>query len=187
MPDPSRGVTPTGRAATGDRAPGPDRPTLLDRLHQRALRVAYLALRGWWAVARPRTRGAFVGVWCGERVLILKNSYVAYQSFPGGGVRAGEAPAEAAARECAEEVGLTVTADALTLDFVMEQTWEGKRDTVWMYRLALPAEPPIRIDHREVVEAAFVDPREALRNPLFGPVRRHLEASAPTRLRDTRP
>jgi 8-oxo-dGTP pyrophosphatase MutT (NUDIX family) len=156
----------------------PARPSLLDRVHQRLYRLGYLAFRRWWGIAHPRTRGAFVGIWCEGRVLVLQNSYVGYRSFPGGGVGREEPPAEAAARECGEEVGLAISPDVLRLDFVVEQRWEGKQDTVWMYVLELADEPEIRIDHREVVDARFMSPEDALAAPLFEPARRHIEGRA---------
>lgn len=149
-------------------------PTFVDRGYQLLFRVAYRLLRPWWKLARPQTRGAFVGIWCKGRVLVIQNSYVGYRSFPGGGVRKGEAPVRAAVRECFEEVGVSVEEKDLTLDFRVEHRLEGKRDTVWLYWVELEEEPQVQIDHREVTDAMFLEPAEALAGPLFFPALRHL-------------
>lgn len=160
------------------------KPTLVDLAYQHLFRIAYSVFRQWWQVFRPKTRGAFVGLWWSGRVLVLQNSYVSYRSFPGGGIRRGEEPVDAAARECAEEVGISISADALELDFVVHQTWEGKRDTVWVYWAELSHEPQVRIDNREVVEASFMEPQDALQSALFAPARKHI-ADREARLRET--
>lgn len=149
-------------------------PTWLDRAYQTTFWVGYRVMRRWWRIRRPTTRGAFVGVWCRDQVLLIQNSYVDFRSFPGGGVDAGERPVEAGARECREEIGLEVRTDELRPDLEMAQRFEGKRDTVWVYALDLEVPPTPKIDHREVVWAGFVDPRKALEGPLFPPVREHI-------------
>ena len=155
--------------------PPVSRPTALDRAYQSVFRLGYRLVRRWWRLTRPRSRGAFVAVWAQGRILTLQNSYVSFRSFPGGGIRRHEAPSAAAARECREEVGLAVSPASLQLEFVTEQDWEGKKDVVWMYRIELEEAPPLRVDHREVVEARFMVPSEALAGPLFWPARKHLE------------
>ena len=150
--------------------------TSLDRAYQFAFRLGYKLCRYWWTAFQPSTQGAFVGIWCQGQVLLIQNSYVPYSSFPGGGISSRETPAEAAIRECFEEVGLDVGMGSVALDFVTEHRWENKRDTVWMFRLELAEFPTIRIDNREVVEAAFYEPAEALKLPLFVPVRRHIQS-----------
>lgn len=150
-------------------------PSSLDRAFQGVYWLGYRVMRVWWKVARPQTHGAFVGLWCDGRVLVLQNSYAPYRSFPGGGIQRGEEPLAAAVRECREEVGINVRASDLTFEGKTEHLWEGKRDTVWLYSLELPFEPEVIIDHREVSEARFVDPAEVLQGRLFLPVREHLE------------
>lgn len=159
-------------------------PTHLDRAHQFVYRWGYRAARQWWRLRRPRTRGAFVGVWCGTRVLVLQNSYVEYRSFPGGGIDRGETPVAAARRELWEEVGIRVEASRLQHVLKMEQHFEGKRDTVHVFEIDLEVEPPLVIDHREVIDARFVEARDVLKERIFTPVRRHIEtrlAAAPPR------
>ena len=142
---------------------------------QRAYRMAYLGMRVWWNIAHPDTRGVFVGFWLDGRVLLIRNSYLDYYSFPGGGVKKGEPFLYGAVRECREEVGLTISPFNLIYQFEMFQQWEGKNDSVCMYQYDLQEEPDIQIDRREVIAAEFYSPEEALNQALFPPVRRHIE------------
>ena len=75
-------------------------------------RTAFAALKLYWFVARPRTRG----VKCvlrdpGGRILLVQHSYGdrGVWELPGGGARTGEAPDAAARREMGEELGADVT------------------------------------------------------------------------------
>jgi len=56
--------------------------------------LALVTSGGRWLVGRRQTRDRFAGMW----------------EFPGGKMHEGEAPHQAAVRECREEVGLEVTA-----------------------------------------------------------------------------
>ena len=57
-------------------------------------------------VRRRMVLGTRIIVLDGDRVLLLRHTYVPGWHFPGGGVEPGEAAAEAAAREMVEETGL---------------------------------------------------------------------------------
>lgn len=149
--------------------------TWLDRGYQGFYWLAYRVLRQWWRLRHPTTRGAFVAVWHQGHILLIQNSYVSFRSIPGGGIARNETPLDAAVRECWEEVGLEIAPDRLRFEYEVAQTYEGKRDTVWVYSVELDPLPELRIDHREVVWAGWVSPRDALGNALFPPVRRHLQ------------
>ena len=58
---------------------------LLDAAWRLAYRIAFLLLRVWWALRRPVRHGVVIAVWCGGRVLILRQSYRPGATFPGGG------------------------------------------------------------------------------------------------------
>lgn len=60
-------------------------------------------------VQRRLVLGARVAIFDGDRVLLLRHTYIPGWHFPGGGVEPGEAAAEAAAREMLEETGLEAT------------------------------------------------------------------------------
>ncbi|HEY0715608.1 MAG TPA: NUDIX hydrolase [Polyangia bacterium] len=136
-----------------------------------AYRCAYQMLRLYWRLARPHTHGALVTIWCEERVLLVQNSYLPCWSLPGGSVRARESARQAAVRELREEIGLAINEEVLVpvLDVVHE--WEGKFDHVEIFALALTSPPVVSVDNREVVEARFFAPAEALQLPLFPPLR----------------
>lgn len=154
-----------------------------DAAFRAGLRAAWLGLRTWWWLRRPRVRGAAVVVRVGERILLVRNSYQPRLTLPGGRVRRGEATDAAAARELREEVGIDVAPDRLEplLDRVFR--WGGMRNHVALFELRLPAEPQLALDRREVVAARFVTEEEALRRPLWPPLARWLAerhaASAP--------
>jgi 8-oxo-dGTP diphosphatase len=139
--------------------------------------VGFRAARLWWRVRRPAHDGALVALWCGGRVLMVRSSYRPVLSFPGGGVERGETPVQAAARELAEEVGLELAPDALTLARESVLDWDFRLDHVRIFECRLDAEPVPRIDRREIVEAAFMRADDALAHALPPFVRDYLEAS----------
>ncbi len=149
---------------------------MVDALFRLGLRAAYLALRLYWAVARPTTHGVLVAIWHGGEVLLVRNSYQPLLSMPGGYRRRGEDAVVAAIRELREEIGLAVGADDLRISFTVRHRWQGKDERVTVLALHPAARPSPAIDRREIVEARFVTPSEALRLPLLPPVRRAVEA-----------
>jgi 8-oxo-dGTP pyrophosphatase MutT (NUDIX family) len=130
--------------------------TFVDRMAQTALGVAYRLSLAWVRlIGRPRHAGAAVIVRHGGRILMVRHSYRAGYGLPGGNVRRGEAPVQAAARELREEVGIVAEPSALTAIY-------ATRDLhVFAYRPT--REPAVRIDNREIVEAAFFETGEAVK------------------------
>jgi ADP-ribose pyrophosphatase YjhB (NUDIX family) len=150
-------------------------PSAIDRAFQLAYVCAYRLMRVYWALGHPRTHGALVVLRNAGEVLLVRNSYVAYYSLPGGYVRRHETAREAALRELGEEVGVTANAESLVP--VLDQThdWEGKRDRVEIFALDVNTRPRVAVDHREVIEASWWSPQRALSLNLFPPLRRVLE------------
>lgn len=70
---------------------------------QRFRTFAHLFLVG---LRRRMVLGTRVAILDGSKVLLIRHTYLPGWHFPGGGVEPGEAAAEAAAREMAEETGL---------------------------------------------------------------------------------
>ena len=129
---------------------------------------------------RPDHDGAVVAVWCHGRVLVVQQSYRANLSWPGGGVRRGEEPRDAARRELREELGLLVDADDLALlrDTVVD--WDFRRGRVRAFELRLREVPVLRVDNREVVSARFMEPRALLAEEGLPPfIRAHLGEPRP--------
>jgi 8-oxo-dGTP diphosphatase len=75
---------------------------------------------------RPPHEGVVVAVYVGPDLLLVCSSYRAGWHLPGGGVRRGETPEEAARRELAEEVCLCVA--ALLPAGLTRMIWDGRRD-----------------------------------------------------------
>ncbi|WP_347302047.1 NUDIX domain-containing protein [Croceibacterium sp. TMG7-5b_MA50] len=117
-------------------------------LHRLALRVGHHLRVAWWRLRRPTIHGVSVIARDADgRVLLIRQTYGPRQwILPGGGVRHGEAPAAAAAREFAEELGCPLT--GLTLVRVLEEPLHGATNVVHLFTGTLAGEP--RADRREV-------------------------------------
>jgi 8-oxo-dGTP pyrophosphatase MutT (NUDIX family) len=147
---------------------------VIDAAWRLAYRTAYRGMRVYWRLARPNTHGALVAIWHAGRLLLVKNSYLSYWSLPGGYVRSGEDPVDAARRELLEEVGIAVDRAALSPALDVHHQWEGKRDHVEIFALEVAEAPRVEIDRREVVDYRLCTPPEALRLELFPPIRTHI-------------
>ncbi|MFY9253763.1 MAG: NUDIX hydrolase [Fuerstiella sp.] len=146
----------------------------MNRLWQIVFRAAYLLAHGYWFVARPSTKGAYVAVWVNDRVLVIRNSYKRVFSLPAGGVDRSETFRAAAARELCEEVGVCIAETDLT-EFGTYQCFEEyKHDTTVVFELQLDCEPTLSPDNREVVCAEFADLDEVQQLPLSETLRKYL-------------
>jgi 8-oxo-dGTP diphosphatase len=156
--------------------------TTMDRLWRLAYRVGFRAARLWWRLRRPDHDGAVVAVWLDDgRILAVQQSYRANPSWPGGGIRRGEEPREAARRELREELGLDVRPDDLVLAREMAVEWDFRRERVRVFELRPHGEPVLRIDNREVVAARFVEPRALLAEEGLPPfIRTYLGGARPS-------
>jgi 8-oxo-dGTP diphosphatase len=151
-----------------------------------AYRVGFRLARLWWRLRRPDHDGAVVAVWWGGRVLAVQQSYRSNLSWPGGGIRRGEEPRDAARRELREELGLEVAPDDLVLAREMAVAWDFRREHVRVFELRLRAEPVIRIDNREIVAARFVEPQVLLAEAVLPPfIRAYLGGARMDRQRPT--
>jgi 8-oxo-dGTP pyrophosphatase MutT (NUDIX family) len=147
---------------------------ILDRLCRLGLYLAYRGALLLWFLTRPRHEGALVALWHEHRVLVLGFSYRRALGLPGGGMRRGEPPADAAARELAEELGIRVAPGLLRLAFEVTTGWEYRRNHVRIFEIELTRVPPIALDRREVTAACFMTADEALARELVPDVRAYL-------------
>ena len=154
---------------------------MLDALWRVALRLAYRSLRVWWWLRQPEAHGAYVAVWRGERLLLIRNSYRRGETVPCGAIARGETPRAAARRELAEEVGIRVPEERLVDAGHHSVEFESKLDHASFFELGLEADEEdveIRVDRREVVWGEFVVEDELGRRPLVPHVRAYLAARA---------
>ncbi|HJL16377.1 MAG TPA: NUDIX hydrolase [Sandaracinaceae bacterium LLY-WYZ-13_1] len=149
---------------------------LLDPPIRLAYRTAHLMLRSYWFVRRPRTSGALAAVWHDGRILMVKNSYRRQHTLPGGYVRPGEDPRDAASRELREEVRIAVPGARFELAYHGTKDFEFRRDTLDIYETQLAVEPTVEVDAWEVVWAGFRTPEEARAMPIVPHLREYLEA-----------
>lgn len=106
-----------------------------------------------WRVWRPRVQGVRLLALDGQRrVLLVRHSYGSGTWMPpSGGLRRGEDPMRAAARELAEETGCTLGNPRLVV--VIEEGLQGTINRVHVITGTAQGTP--RADGREIVEAGF--------------------------------
>src|SRR3569623_1864490 len=140
--------------------PVQDDVSVTDLAYQAAFRIAHSLLRIYWWFRRPRKGGILVAVWHLGKILVVKNSYRRQYTLPGGYPMIGESPAETGSRELLEECGIHVPVGTLREVYRGEFLFEHRHDEVLFMEAELSGWPRLRIDHREVSEARFVDPIE---------------------------
>ena len=113
-----------------------------------------------------------MAVHVGPNLLLVHSSYQVGWQLPGGGIRKGELPEEAARRELVEELGLRVP--ALIPAGVACGRWDGRRDRVHFFELRLAELPELQLDNREIVAARLTLPSEFGSMVLTGPVTHYL-------------
>lgn len=125
-------------------------------LHRTAYRLAHALRVVWWRLRRPRIHGCRVLALDDEgRVLLVRHSYGSGDWMtPGGGLRRGEDPLLAAARELGEEVGCAI--EQAWLLARVEEPLKGATNVVDIVTGTLAGTP--RPDGREIVEAACFAP-----------------------------
>src|SRR3954454_24879175 len=115
----------------------------------------YRAARLLWRFTKPHHRGAIVMLWHDKRVLLVRTCYQHFWTAPGGGMKAHEAPVQAAIREASEEIGLQFTPEQLRHALAVEHFWDDRHDKVQIFEAEVSDAPKIRIDNREIIEARF--------------------------------
>ena len=141
-------------------------------------RVGFPIARTWWRLSKATHVGALVAIYVDGALLLVRASYRAEWTFPGGGVRAREAPAEAAQRELLEEIGLAASLAGPTR--VLNGVWDGFPDCVHVFELKLDQPPALRLDNREIVAVRLVSGGEVDAIRLTGPVAAYLQVAHAT-------
>ncbi|WP_448191706.1 NUDIX domain-containing protein [Azospirillum sp. sgz301742] len=121
------------------------------------LRIAWRARNAWHRVARPLTMGVRAIIIDrrvdGDRVLLIRHSYIAGWHLPGGGVDKGETLVQAMKREVREEVGLTVESAAQPLG-MYARLGSGASDHVALFVAESWSGTP-KADGFEILDVAF--------------------------------
>jgi 8-oxo-dGTP pyrophosphatase MutT (NUDIX family) len=127
-------------------------------LHRAALRLAHGVRRRWWRIRKPDIHGCRVlGLNPAGQVLLVRHSYGSGNWMPpGGGLKPGEDPLIAAAREFHEEIGLVLSFPRLAA--TTHDTLHGAGNVSYVIVGACSGQPAP--DGREIVEARFFTPGE---------------------------
>ncbi len=141
-------------------------------LHRLLLPLAHRLRHRWRVLRGARLEGAtMIAQDIEGKLLLVRHSYgPRVWAFPGGGLRRGETPEDAAVRELREETGCPASAVAAVGSF--EETLSGSAHTAHVVTCITDEFP--QPDHREVVEAKFF-PRHSLPEPLSPRARARLD------------
>ena len=134
-----------------------------DRMRRGLMRVAHTLRHRWRQWRKTPLEGvSMIARDLDGRVLLVRHSYGPRAwYFPGGGIRKGETPEEAAGRELKEETGCEC--DGVFLVGRFEEEVSGSPHTAHVVTCVTHDVP--RPDRREVVEARFF-PTHSLPEPL---------------------
>lgn len=136
-----------------------------------AYRVAHALRSAWYRLRKPRTHGCRVLAFDEDgRILLVRHSYGhGLWTTPGGGMRQGEDPLLAAARELREETGCRLRKARQIA--IVEEPYHGATNVVHIVTgLATGTPEP---DGGELVAASFFAP-DALPAPMTEALRRDL-------------
>lgn len=130
-------------------------------------------------VVKPHTHGALVALWWEQRLLVVQCSYRSTLSLPGGGIERGETPRQAAVRELAEELGLTVKLHQLMDPWQIRENSVQGRNTVTIFALHAEEPPAVEIDGLEIVGYHWLYRNEIMARPIHKHLWTYLNRQAP--------
>lgn len=120
-------------------------------------------VRCYWRLVRPVTAGSRTILFAANGdVVLVRHALDGALYLPGGGRSGSEAPADTAARELNEELGVALNPLALASWATYESAWEGKRDVISVFTAQVPPEAELRPKCREITEVVLVDPSAPL-------------------------
>jgi 8-oxo-dGTP diphosphatase len=116
-------------------------------------RIAHRLLRLWWFAARPQLEGVKCVLTDDGQVLLVLHTYGRREwDVPGGTMRRGEPPLEAARREMEEELGVRL--DMLRSVGELRARPYRARDTIHLFHAELSS-PELTIDRGELAQAEW--------------------------------
>ena len=123
---------------------------------QRVRAKVFLTLKGIW---HRLTVGARVMLVDGDKVFLIRHTYVPGWQFPGGGVDPGETVEAAARREVEEETGYRVTGEMALQHIFHNTSTVTDRDHVAFYVATQFEQAFVFKPNREIAEAGWFDRR----------------------------
>jgi 8-oxo-dGTP pyrophosphatase MutT (NUDIX family) len=131
--------------------------TILQDLRKRLEPLLRRIFHLYWRIARGMTLGVRgVVLDGGDRVFLVKHSYVAGWHLPGGGVEAGETFLEALRRELIEEGRIELT-DEPVLHGLFFNVHVSRRDHVAVYVIRQFRQDRLPKPNREIIDCGFYD------------------------------
>lgn len=116
----------------------------------------------FWMVSRVhRTTRPRVAIICGDEVLAVRHWGDRKWALPGGGVHRGEAHEVTVARECQEELGVTIPPEELELSITMEM----KLYTAPVYIWKIDKKPSLTLQKLEITGAKWLSKRVIALHP----------------------
>jgi 8-oxo-dGTP pyrophosphatase MutT (NUDIX family) len=139
-------------------------------LRRWVFRAGHAVLRVYWLLFRPRQRGVKCVIWRAHEVLLVRHTYGDRKRWelPGGAVKRGEDPRQAARRETREELGAEISEWNLLGELPVREL--HRRDVLFCFSAPIGARD-LRLDLGEIAEARWF-PRDQLPPRLGRYVRR---------------
>jgi 8-oxo-dGTP diphosphatase len=103
-----------------------------------------------------------VALWYDGKVLLVRTSYRNCYSLPGGFVRRGEPPVQAARRELHEELGIDLAEQSLRHVWHGTVPFESRQDTIDIWEASMDSPPAVHVAGREIIWADWMAPSAAL-------------------------
>jgi ADP-ribose pyrophosphatase YjhB (NUDIX family) len=128
--------------------------TALQHLRKRLEPQLRRAFHLYWRMARGMTLGVRGVVLDGDKVFLVRHSYVAGWHLPGGGVEVGETFLEALRRELAEEGRIELTGEPV-LHGLFLNAHVSRRDHVAVYIVRQFRQDRLPEPNYEIVECGF--------------------------------